>query len=249
MLNQTAATKLRVGVYIFDYDGCQYPDRTMCYEPLDTRLFANNARVNRSIMNPVFIDIKETRARTEGRQYVSKIQGGYPVARLVGTTDIPRYRELTPPPKSTMPSTRDGPSDTSLAERPATANRRFSAQQESTLRVPVLNTTQPRVSVKSMPECVSKIQQVRSVLITVPNQMPDQRIIIDDQYYSAKTSVFDRLGSVKLVGRQDENRGLCKRGIVEVPRPSKRRTIDASDVTLSNSSIRLQSSIKFIRFL
>ena len=40
MLNQTVATRLRIGVYVFDHDGCQYPDRTMCYEPIDTRLIA-----------------------------------------------------------------------------------------------------------------------------------------------------------------------------------------------------------------
>ena len=88
MLNQTAATRVRIGVYVFDHDGCQYPDRTICYEPIDTRLFANNSRVNKLILNPVFIDIKEDRARAEERRHVSKIERGYPVSRLVGTTAI-----------------------------------------------------------------------------------------------------------------------------------------------------------------
>ena len=43
MLNQTVATKLRIGVYVFHHDGCKYPDRTMCGEAIDTRLFANNS--------------------------------------------------------------------------------------------------------------------------------------------------------------------------------------------------------------
>ena len=38
-LNQTVATRLRIGVYVFDHDGCQYPDRTMCGEAIDTRFF------------------------------------------------------------------------------------------------------------------------------------------------------------------------------------------------------------------
>ena len=46
-LNQTVATRLRKGVYVFDHDGCQYPHRTLWGEPIDTRLFANNARVNK----------------------------------------------------------------------------------------------------------------------------------------------------------------------------------------------------------
>ena len=113
-LNQTVATRLRIGVYVFDNDGCQYPDRTMCGEAIDTRLFANNARVNKSIMHPIFIDEKKDRARKESRNHLSKVQGGYPVARILGTTDIPRYQELQ---KSSKPSSRDEPSGLSLGER------------------------------------------------------------------------------------------------------------------------------------
>ena len=89
----------------------------MCYEPIDTRLFANNSRVNKLILNPVFIDIKEDRARAEERQHVSKIQGGYPVSRLVGTTEIPSYREIVPVPSTHKPSTHDKPSGSSFGER------------------------------------------------------------------------------------------------------------------------------------
>ena len=116
-LNQIAATRLRIEVYVFDHDGCQYPDRTMCYEPIDTRLFANNARVNKLMLNPVFIDIKEDRARAEERQHVSKIEGGYPVSRLVGTTDIPRYREITQAQLTNRPSTHDQPPGSSFGEK------------------------------------------------------------------------------------------------------------------------------------
>ena len=91
-LNQTVATRLQVGVYVFDHDGCQYPDRIMCGEAIDTRLFANNSRVNNSVLNPIFVDVKEDRARREDRSHISKVQGGYPVARILGTTDILRYR-------------------------------------------------------------------------------------------------------------------------------------------------------------
>ena len=117
MLNHIAAARLRIGVYVFDQDGCQYPDRTMNYEPIDTRLFSNNARVNRSVVNPVFVDVKEGRARAEERRHVSKIQGGYPVSRLVGTTDIPRCREITPAQPMHKLSTHDKPSGSSFGER------------------------------------------------------------------------------------------------------------------------------------
>ena len=116
-LNQTAATRLRIGVYVFDQDGCQYPDRTMKHEPIDTRLFANNSRVNKLILNPMFIDVKKDRARAEDRPHISKIQGGYPVSRLPDTTDIPRYREITPTRSMSRPSTHDEPSGLSFEER------------------------------------------------------------------------------------------------------------------------------------
>ena len=116
-LNQTVATRLRIGVYVFDHDGCQYPDRTMCHVPIDTRLFANNSRVNKLVLDPIFVDIKEDRARIEERQHVSKIEGGYPVARLVGTTDIPRYREIPSTQSMHRPSTHDKPPGLSFGER------------------------------------------------------------------------------------------------------------------------------------
>ena len=105
-IKQTVATRLRIGVYVFDNDGCQYADRTMWGEAIDTRLFANNAHVNKLIRQPIFIDKKKDIARKESRNHLSKVQGGYPVARILGTTDIPRYRELQKPPKL---STRDEP--------------------------------------------------------------------------------------------------------------------------------------------
>ena len=113
-LNQTVATRLRVGVYVFDHDGCQYPDRKMCGEAIVTRLFANNSKVNKSVLNPIFIDVKEDRARMENRSHISKVQGGYPVARILGTTVIPSYCEIGKPPK---PSTRDESLGSSLVER------------------------------------------------------------------------------------------------------------------------------------
>ena len=103
--------------------------RSVCYEPIDTRLFANNASVNRLILNPIFIDIKEDLARAEERLHVSKIEGGYPVSRLVGTTDIPRYRELTQSPLTHRPSTHDKPSGSSFGERSRTSSQDNCGQQ------------------------------------------------------------------------------------------------------------------------
>ena len=95
-------------------------------------------------------DIKEDRARMEDRQHVSKIHGGYPVARLVGTTDIPRYREITPLPKSSKPSTRDGLSGSSLGERSITSSKPLQAPQGSTVKAQVNVPTKQVVSSKQM---------------------------------------------------------------------------------------------------
>ena len=86
----------------------------MCGEAIDTKLFANNSKVNKAVLSPIFVDVKEDRARTEYRTHISKVQGGYPVARILCTTDIPRYREMKEPSK---PNTRDKSPDLSLGER------------------------------------------------------------------------------------------------------------------------------------
>ena len=200
-LNQTAATRLRIGVYVFDRDGCQYPYRTMCSEPIDTRLFANNARVNKSIANPVFIDIKEDRARIEDRPHVSKIQGGYPVASLIGTTDIPRYRELTPPSKPLKPSTHDKSSDLSFEEGSINQNQPPKVSRVQTPKNSAASVPQPTDSAihstKSNPS-PAQARDYRSVLITEPIQAPQvNRIFVEETIYPNKPSVFNSLGSTK----------------------------------------------------
>ena len=93
-LNQITATKLRIGVYTFDTRGCKYPDRTMSSLPIDVQQIRDRLQVNKSILDPIYIDNKEDRVRTENRPHLLRTKGGYPVERVVGIVDIPVYNEL-----------------------------------------------------------------------------------------------------------------------------------------------------------
>ena len=57
--------------------------------------------------------------------------------------------------------------------------------------------------------------------------------------------MFNRLGPIKPVSYQDENQGGHKRDSLEAPRPSKRMSVDASDIRLFlDQSVKRNSSIK-----
>ena len=153
------------------------------------------------ILKPIVIDEKEDRARTEDRPHVSKVQGGYPVARLGATTDIPRYREIIPPPKPSKPSTRDGSSDSSLGERSTDRTKPLQAPQVSTAKNQVINTSQSTNTIyrpTNTNPVPAQARDYRSALITEPSQViQDNRVIIDDDFYPEKSSVLNRLGPVK----------------------------------------------------
>ena len=83
-------------------------------------IFNNKLKVNKSVRNPIYIDVKEDRARNKGRRHVSRVQGGYLVARLVGTADLPIYRKV---PLLLRPSTRDEPSGSMFVEKSRHQNK------------------------------------------------------------------------------------------------------------------------------
>ena len=87
-LNQTVATRLRIGVYIFDVRGCQYSDRTLSSLPIDVQQIRDRLQVNRSITNPIYVDNKEDRARNEDRPHRTRMRGGYPVEKVIGMADL-----------------------------------------------------------------------------------------------------------------------------------------------------------------
>ena len=63
----------------------------LCSLPIDIQQIKDRQRINTSIVNPVYVDTKENRARQEGRPHISKVRGGYPVERVMGIADLPTY--------------------------------------------------------------------------------------------------------------------------------------------------------------
>ena len=239
-LNQTVATRLRIGVYVFDHDECQYPDRTMCGEAIDTKLFANNSSVNDSVLNPFFIDVKEDRMRTEYRTHISKAQGGYPVARILGTTDIPRYRKMKKPSK---PSTRDEPSGLSLGERFQSKPPQSQRNSRSRTRAFPSATS---INVYDQTMCFNEqVKMYRSVLVSSPPSLSilDKRLVIDDEFYQPKSSVFKRLGP-STANNQVQSSNSHKRSNFEPIKPAKRLSVDLSDGIFLDSRARNPSSIR-----
>ena len=87
----------------------------------------------------------------------------------------------------------------------------------------------------------------RSVLIadSSANAAQDKRLVINDNFYQHKPSVFKRLGPTKPTN-QDEAREANKRANVEPYRPSKRLSVDKSDSLFLAANVRKQSSIKVV---
>ena len=97
-LNQVAATRLRISVYVFDVRGCKYPDRTVSGVPINVQQIRERLQVNLNIKNPIYIDMKSDRARVEDRQHhKKKMKGGYPVEKVTGKADLPTYLEQLSP--------------------------------------------------------------------------------------------------------------------------------------------------------
>ena len=119
-LNQTVATKLRIGVYTFHTRGCKYPDRTLCSLSIDIQQIRDRLRIKTSIMDQVYIDVKENRSSQEDRPHINKVRGGYPVERVMGIAVLPTYNPTTKTQHSL--STPSRPSGQLLEERDKEAN-------------------------------------------------------------------------------------------------------------------------------
>ena len=115
-LNQIVATRLQLGAYVLDVRGCKYPDRTICSLPINIQQIKDRLRITVSIKNPIYIDTKCDRARTEDRKHTSKkLKGGYPVERITGKTDVPTYQETHG--TQYILSTLNGPSGLLIGEK------------------------------------------------------------------------------------------------------------------------------------
>ena len=69
-LNNRIEHKLRMSVYVFDKEGCIYPDKTASKTPLnvDRDMF----KVNKSVIRPKYVDNKVDRKREIARQHAKE---------------------------------------------------------------------------------------------------------------------------------------------------------------------------------
>ena len=132
-LNQTVSTRLRIGVYTFDTRGCKYPDRTLCSLPVDVQQIRDHLRINTAIVNPVYIDVKESRSRQENRPHINKVRGGYPIERVMGIADLPTYNPTTK--TQCILSTPERPSDPLIEEKNTTTKSMVTKSKQGNQRL------------------------------------------------------------------------------------------------------------------
>ena len=97
-LKNRVERRLRLIAYIFDEEGCVYPDKTAKKTPLNVAVLREIFKPNLAITNPVLIDNKEERKREETRHNKKpKYKGGFPkeifviTANKIGQILMPPY--------------------------------------------------------------------------------------------------------------------------------------------------------------
>ena len=109
-LNNRIEHKLRISVYVFDKEGCIYPDKTASKTPLNITLLKEMFKVNRTIIRPKYVDNKTDRKRGLARQHARERddEGDFPKEIKMGEILMPPYlwfepmvtdNESTPGPK------------------------------------------------------------------------------------------------------------------------------------------------------
>ena len=56
--------------------------------PIDVQQIRDRLQVNKSILNPIYIDKKYDRVRTEHQPHLLRTKGGYPVEKVVAIADL-----------------------------------------------------------------------------------------------------------------------------------------------------------------
>ena len=90
-LNNRIEHKLRISVYVFDREGCIYPDKTASKTPLNITLLRDMFKVNKTIIRPKYVDNKIDRKRDIARQHAKERndEGDYPKEIKMGEILIP----------------------------------------------------------------------------------------------------------------------------------------------------------------
>ena len=67
-LNNKVEHKMRISVYVFDREGCMYPDKTASKTPLNVAVLNEMFKVNAAITRPKYVDNKLNRREVARRQ-------------------------------------------------------------------------------------------------------------------------------------------------------------------------------------
>ena len=213
-LNNKVEHKMRISVYVFDREGCMYPDKTASKTPLNIAVLNEMFKVNKSITRPEYVDNKPNRrvvARKEKKEKVN--EEGYPKEIRMGEIQLPPYlwftqNNSTPDPKGLAGENNVLPSTSRSNQHNSTPDLRqrglAGETHEQAARNVQYSTPDPwqrglagedsHTNINNLLQ-TNNSQDRRSILID-ENSTDERRSIIDDHFY--KSSVFDRLGSGKM---------------------------------------------------
>ena len=218
-LNNRVERRLRLSAYIYDEEGCVYPDKSAKKTPLDIKKLRSMFILNPNILNPVLIDNKEERKREETRLHKKpRYKGGFPKEIKMGQILMPPYywhkmgedstfdplqrglvEEVTHKQQTTSTQTHQQQDSSTLGSR---RSELVEKRVEQRLTVPLQTMRQDRwrknhrVSEDKSHADINALmianQDQRSILIS--DEETSQGIgPIDDNFYKRK-SVFERLG-------------------------------------------------------
>ena len=95
-LNNKVEHKMRISVYVFDREGCMYPDKTASKTPLNVTVLNEMFEANKSITRPRYVDNKPNRRDVARKQSKEKInEDGYSKEIKIGEIQLPPYLRCT----------------------------------------------------------------------------------------------------------------------------------------------------------
>ena len=213
-INNRVEHKMRISVYVFDKEGCMYPDKTASKTPLNIAVLSEMFKVNATITRPKYVDNKLNRREVARRQTKERnSEEGYPKEIKMGELQLPPYlwfaeNSSTPDPKGLAGETIIRPSTSNIIQLNSTPDPRQRGlagegnTQPTTTRSNLQNSTpdlpQRRLAGEDSHTNINALLQTntsydrRSVLID-ESTSNNQRQVINNN--PDKSSVFDRLGS------------------------------------------------------
>ena len=134
-LNNRVESRLRLAVYIFDEEGCVYPDKSAKKTPLDVDKLRSIFKPNPNIRHPILVDNKGERKREEtGLHKKPRYKGGFPKEIKMGQVLMPPYYWNKVGEDSTLDPHQSGlVEETPNTQRSTTSTQTYQRPSSSTL--------------------------------------------------------------------------------------------------------------------